>query len=49
MEEVKRIVDIAYRQGYYIVLNDHSMRGNLSTPLAYHEGFITRNTPEDIS
>ena len=49
MEEVKRIVDIAYRQGYYIVLNDHSMRGNLSTPLAYHEGFITRNTPEDIA
>ena len=49
MEEVKRIVDIAYRQGYYIVLSDHSMRGNLSTPLAYHEGFITRNTPEDIA
>lgn len=49
MEEVKRIVDIAYSQGYYIVLNDHSMRGNLSTPLAYHEGFITRNTPEDIA
>ena len=49
MEEVKRIVDIAYRQGYYIVLNDHSMRENLSTPLAYHEGFITRNTPEDIA
>lgn len=49
MEEVKRIVDIAYRQGYYIVLNDHSMRGNLSSPLAYHEGFITRNTPEDIA
>lgn len=49
MEEVKRIVDITYRQGYYIVLNDHSMRGNLSTPLAYHEGFITRNTPEDIA
>lgn len=49
MEEVKRIVDIAYSQGYYIVLNDHSMRGNLSTPLAYHEGIITRNTPEDIA
>jgi len=48
MEDVKSYVDLAISQGYYVILNDHSIREHLSKPLAYHEGYITRNTTQDI-
>jgi len=50
MSEVKKVVDWAYDEGYYVILNEHhSVHDNMSSPLKYHEGYIIRNTPEDIS
>lgn len=50
MEKVKKVVDWAYKQGYYIILNEHhSVHDGMGKPLQYHEGYIIRNTPEDIS
>ena len=55
MEQIKNVVDIAYGLGYYVIINSHhDVRGldknpPMSTPLKYHEGYILRDTPEDIS
>ena len=56
MEEIKRVVDIAYKEGYYVILNSHhDVRGlddkthpPMSTPLKYHEGYILRDNQSDI-
>ena len=56
MEEITRVVDIAYNEGYYVILNSHhDVRGlddkthpPMSTPLKYHEGYILRDNQADI-
>lgn len=50
MEKVKQVVDWAYSEGYYVILNEHhSVHDNMNSPIIYHEGYILRNTPEDIA
>lgn len=50
MMRVKQIVDWAIEDGYYVILNEHhSIRGNMSSPLQYGEGYIVRNNPTDIA
>ncbi len=49
MKKVKQVVDWAYAEGYYVILNTHhDVRGNMSSPLKYHEGYILRNNKSDI-
>ena len=50
MRRVKQVVDWAIDDGYYVILDDHhSVREGLNKPLKYGEGYIIRNTPEDIA
>ncbi|MCQ2584577.1 MAG: glycoside hydrolase family 5 protein [Treponema sp.] len=50
MAKVKEVVDWAYKEGYYVILNEHhSVHGKMNSPIIYHEGYILRNTPDDIA
>lgn len=50
MARVKQVVDWAIEDGYYVILNEHhSKHEKMSSPLKYGEGYIVRNTPEDIA
>lgn len=50
MARVKQVVDWAIEDGYYVILNEHhSVRGKMNAPIKYGEGYIPRNTPEDIA
>lgn len=50
MARVKQIVDWAIEDGYYVILNEHhSKHDNMNSPIKYGEGYIVRNTPEDIA
>lgn len=50
MARVKQVVDWAIEDGYYVILNEHcSKHVYMSNPITYGEGYIVRNTPEDIA
>jgi len=50
MSRIKQVVDWAIQDGYYVILNEHhSKHKHMSTPIKYGEGYIVRNTTEDIA
>ncbi len=49
MENVKTAVDCAYELGYYVIINSHHDTPEISETIKYHQGYILRNTPEDIA
>ncbi len=50
LERVQQVVDWAIEAGYYVILNEHhSVHGYISDTLQKCEGYIIRNTPEDIA
>ncbi len=49
MKMVKQVVDWAYDEGYYVVLNSHhDVHENMQTPLRYHEGYQLTDNDADI-
>ena len=48
MENVKKAVDCANKLGYYVIINSHHDTPETHDPLKYHEGYILRDTQEDI-
>ena len=49
MKMVKEVVDWAYSEGYYVILNTHhDVHDKMTSPLKYHEGYILRNNQADI-
>ena len=49
MENVKKAVDYALALDYYVIINSHHDTPETHEPLKYHEGYILRDTPEDIA
>ena len=49
MENVKTAVDCAYELGYYVIINSHHDTPEISETIKYHQGYILRDTPEDIA
>ena len=49
MKMVKEVVDWAYSEEYYVILNTHhDVHDKMTSPLKYHEGYILRNNQQDI-
>ena len=49
MKMVKEVVDWAYSEGYYVILNTHhDVHDKMTSPIKYHEGYILRNNQADI-
>lgn len=50
LKRVKKIVDWAIEDGYYVILNEHhSVYDNMNSPLKYGNGYIVRNNETDIA
>ncbi|MCR4733813.1 MAG: glycoside hydrolase family 5 protein [Treponema sp.] len=49
MENVKKAVDCAYELGYYVIINSHHDTPEISETIKYHQGYLLRDTPEDIA
>lgn len=49
MENVKTVVDCAYELGYYVIINSHHDTPEISETIKYHQGYILRDSPEDIA
>ena len=49
MENVKKAVDCAYELGYYVIINSHHDTPEIAETIKYHQGYILRDTEEDIA